>query len=227
MKIKKSNELLWLVGVFLTPLGVCLTMKSGFGLPIFAAPPYIIHHRLHHFHWLSHGLADLVFQAAMLILLVIVMKKFTKKFCYSFITTIIACAILDGWLFVFGGDGEFETLFARIAALVFGAIATSFSIACFYCTTLPEQVDEFFVEELSHKFRWKEFKVKISEDAVFFLLSLILAVVLNRSLHGLGIGTAMIYLVNEPLIRFFRHYLTKYFGHEPLFPKISHELSRE
>ncbi len=225
--IKKSNELLWLIGIILGPLGVCLTMKSGLGLPIFAAPPYIIHHKLHHFHWLTHGLADLVFQAIMLLILTLVLRKFTKKLLYSFVTTIVACGMLDLWLTVFGGDGEYESMTLKVIALVFGTLATSFSISCFMCTPLPEQVDEFFVEELSHKFKWKEYKVKLSEDAVFFVLSLILALALNRSLHGLGIGTAIIYLVNEPLIHLFKHLLSKVFGHESLFPRLTGELSRE
>lgn len=46
-KIKKTSELMWLLGMIFMSLGVCLCKKSGLGVSMIAAPTFILQEFLH------------------------------------------------------------------------------------------------------------------------------------------------------------------------------------
>ncbi len=217
----KANELLWLLGILLSSLGVCLTIKADFGLSIFAAPPYIIHHKLHSFHWLTHGMTDVVFQLAILLVMVIAVGKFKKKFFYCLVTTFFCALMLDIWVIAFGGDAPFATLAGRVTALTVGMLVSAMAFACFHKTTLPIQVDEYFIEEISEHFHKKEIGVKVADEIVFCIISFGLALGLNKSLHGLGVGTIVLTVFIEPFTFLFIKLFDGFLSCEPVFPKLS------
>lgn len=223
--MKKSNELMWLLGVVFCSLGICLTIKADFGLSMLAAPPYIIHHKLHEFHWFTHGMADWAFQAILLIVMIIIVRIFSVKYLLCFATTVICGEVLDLWVLLFGGDGPFEHMVVRIIALIVGELCTAFAIACFFRTTLPIQVHELVVTEIAERYELKESRVKYANDIFFLLLSVALAYFLNRSADGLGIGTIIITAVNAPLIHMFGSFLDKHFEYASAFPRFTRRVS--
>jgi len=225
-KITKCNELAFIVGTVLCALGVCLTIKSGFGLSMIAAPPYIIHHKIaHYIEWFTHGMAETVYHILILIALVIIVKRFNHRYLMCFAVALISAGLIDFWLFVFGGTEVFTSITARIISFALGEIFTAFAIACLFRTTLPLQVHELIVTEIADKFNIKEERVKFANDIILLFLSIVLALVLNHSLDGVGVGTVIITIVNAPLIRMFGHFLDKHFEFDAALPNITHKLS--
>ena len=225
-KLTRCNELSFIVGTVFCALGVCLTIKSGFGLSMIAAPPYILHHKIAHYaEWFSHGMAEALWQLFVMIVMVIAVERFNHRYLYSFGAAIISSVLIDFWLMIFGGIGVYSTLAARIICFIFGELITAFSIACLFRTTLPLQIHELIVVEISEKYKIREEKVKFANDILLLVISLALALLLNHSFDGIGVGTVIITMVNAPLIRMFGHFLDMHFEFESAFPKITEKLS--
>lgn len=217
-RIGKMNEVAWVLGIVLCALGVCLATKADFGLSMIAAPAYILHVGLVKvFPWYSQGTSEYVFQGVLLILLCIGIRRFKLRYLLSFVTAILFGIVLDGWFWVFGGNGAYETLELRIVAFVAGELFTGLAIAFFFRTKLPLQIYELVVTEVADRYKRKTSTVKQAYDITSLGLSLLLAFFVNRSFAGIGIGTIVLTIVNAPLIALFGKLLDRFFTFESLF----------
>ena len=201
-KEKMFNVINWCLGVVLCSLGICLCTKGGFGLSMIAAPPYILHIWLRgRFSWFTQGTAEYFWQAVILLVTAFSARRFRLKYLLSFLTALCSGFVIDGWLYLLGGNGLWSSMPVRIASFLLGMCITSLAIAFYFHTTLPLSAYELIVTELSERYSWDKTKVKQINDAVMLLLSVLLAVLLNGSLTGIGIGTVIITLCNATLIR--------------------------
>lgn len=217
-RIGKMNEVAWVLGIVLCALGVCLATKADFGLSMIAAPAYILHVGLVKvFPWYSQGTSEYVFQGVLLILLCIGIRRFKLRYLLSFVTAILFGIVLDGWFWVFGGNGAYEALELRIVAFVVGELFTGLAIAFFFRTKLPLQIYELVVTEVADRYKRKTSTVKQAYDITSLGLSLLLAFFVNRSFAGIGIGTIVLTIVNAPLIALFGKLLDRFFTFESLF----------
>jgi uncharacterized membrane protein YczE len=121
------------------------------------------------------------------------------------------------------GNDPFESMAIRIIAFIFGEISLTIAIAFFFRTTLPVQIYELIVNEISEKKNLEKNKVKQLYDVFMLVLSLALALVLNKSFQGLGIGTIIITIINAPLIKIFGDILDRVFSFESLFKRLRKE----
>ncbi len=219
-KISKMNEIAWVLGILLCTLGVALCTKANLGLSMIAAPIYVIHIKLvNFFSWYTQGTSEYIFQIALVFVTTAVCRRFRLKYVLSFITAILSGFALDFWLFLLGGNGMYETMPSRIIAFILGAAITSLAIAFFFRTNMPVQGYELLVSEIADKYKLNVDKVKMVNDICYLVLSVALALILNHSLQGIGIGTIIITLINAPLIAFFGKILDKIFIFDSLFKK--------
>lgn len=219
-KIGKMNETAWILGIVLCALGVCLATKADFGLSMIAAPAYILHVGLIKLlPWYSQGISEYIFQGVLLVLLCIAVQRFRARYLLSFATAVLFGAVLDFWFFVFGGNGAYEALPMRLCVFVISELVTALAIAFFFRTGLPLQIYELFVTELAKRYGWKSTTVKQLYDMSSLVLSLLLALLVNRSLTGIGIGTVIITVVNAPLIEWFGKQLDRIFVFDSLCSK--------
>lgn len=219
-KIGKMNEIAWVLGIVLCALGVCLATKADFGLSMIAAPAYILHVGLIKLlPWYSQGTSEYIFQGILLVLLCIAVQRFRARYLLSFVTAVLFGVVLDFWFWVFGGNGAYEAVPMRLLAFVISELVTALAIAFFFRTRLPLQIYELFVTELAKRYGWKSTTVKQLYDMSSFVLSLLLALLVNRSLTGIGIGTVIITIVNAPLIAWFGKQLDRMFLFDSLCPK--------
>lgn len=219
-KIKNMNEIAWVLGIVLCALGVCLMTKADFGLSMIAAPAYILHTGfIKIFPWYTQGTSEYIFQGVLLFVLCIALRRFRFRYLLSFVTAVLFGLMLDGWFFVFGGNGAYEELAVRILAFVAGELITGVAIAFFFRTRLPLQIYELVVTELSDRYGWKNTTVKQIYDIVSLFLSVALAFFVNHSMAGIGVGTVIVAAVNAPLIALFGKLLDKVFVFNPLFKK--------
>ncbi len=215
------NEAAWLLGIILCALGVCLCTKASFGLSMVAAPPYILHLKLSSVisEFFTQGTTEYIWQGFLLILLCFAIKKFRPAFLLSFVTAILFGLTLDMWLFIFGGGVMYSAIWQRIIAFILGELITALSIAFFFRTDMPLMIYELIIKEVSLKWGFSQGRVKFISDVSMLVLSFCLAVFLNHSFRGIGIGTIIITLVNAPLITFFSAILDRLFIFNSLFRK--------
>ncbi len=220
-KIGKMNEAAWVLGIVICTLGVCLCTKADFGMSMIAAPPYIFHLWLRDsFAWFTQGTAEYVWQGIILVIMCVAVRCFKPKYLLSFGTAVISGLSLDMWFLIFGGNGAYESMTARIIAFVFGELLTAVAIAFIFRTTLPVQIYELTVCEIADRYGLNKDKVKQVNDIVMLVLSVSLSLILMGGWHGVGIGTIVITLVNAPIIAVFGKLLDKLFVFDSRFPKI-------
>lgn len=220
-KIAKMNEAAWLIGTVLCALGRVLCTKSGFGLSMIGAPSYIIHLKLvKKLPFFTQGTSEYVFQALLLIVVCIMLHKLRIKHLFSFLTAVILGIVIDGWLLVFGGNAVYEALWLRIVCFVFGELFTALAIAFLFRSSMPLQMYEVFVVEISSKFNISQDRVKLWFDVSMLVLSVLLALLLNKNLEGVGIGTVIMTVVNAPLIMYCGKILDRMFIFDLRFPSL-------
>lgn len=226
MKIaKKMNEPAWLIGTVLCAFGVVLCTKADFGLSMMAAPPYIIHVALSKYlPWYTQGTSEYIFQALLLGILCVLVKKFRWKYLLSFLTAVFYGVVIDLWLWVFGGSAAFASFPGRVAGFICGELTISLSVAFVFRTYLPPQIAECLVVEVAKHYGRDVNRIKQINDMACLALSLILALTLTRGFTGIGVGTVVIVLVNAPLIRQWGKLLDRLFDFAPLFPALQRAL---
>lgn len=221
------NEAAWLLGNVLCALGVALCTKANLGLSMIAAPPYIFNQFfVKYLPWFTQGTAEYIFQAVLLIILCIAVRKFKPKFLLSFVTAVFFGKCIDMWLFIFGGQTPYDGIIMRIIALVLGEAITGLAIAFYFRTDLPLCIYELTVLQTSRKFGKSMDKVKVIHDYAMLALAIVSSLVLFHGFVGIGVGTIVITLINAPLIKMFGILLDKIFTFEPAFPKFTNALKQ-
>lgn len=222
MKInRKMAELAWVIGTILCAFGVAICTKSGLGLSMFAAPPYILHVRLREMlPWLSQGTAQYLFDGAMMAVMCVVIGRFRLKYLLSFVYGVIFGMAIDLWLLVLGGNSQYVTLAARILSFAVGTVTVTLAIAFMFRTYLPPQVPELVVVETTKRFHAQQPRVKLIVDFSCLAISVAMALLLTGKLTGIGAGTVVTALVNAPLIRMWSKVLDRFFGFEPMLPSL-------
>lgn len=220
-KIPKMAEPAWLIGTILCAFGVVLCTKASFGLSMMAAPPYIIHVAVSEFlPWYTQGTSEYVWQAALLLLMCLLVKGFKLRYLLSFATAVFFGLAIDGWLCIFGGSRQFHSLPLRILAFAIGLPCISLSVAFVFRTYLPAQIAEYLVMEVARHYGMKQTKVKQINDITCLLLSFGLSFLLTGEFTGVGLGTIVISLTNASIIGFWGRVLDRVFDFGPMFPRL-------
>ena len=221
-KIGKMNEWAWVLGVLLCSLGVALCTKAGFGLSMIAAPAYMLHIKLRTVSsFFTQGACEYFWQGFLLILMCLGIQRFRFRYLFAFVTAILSGLAIDGWLFLLGGNGVPASLVLRILFFVFGELFTTLAVALYFRTTWPLQIYELLVAEISDRYTLPIGRVKLVNDVMMLVISVALALGLNRSLDGIGIGTVIITLVNAFLIGMFGRLLDRFFSFETRTPRLT------
>lgn len=219
-KISKMNESCWLLGNLLCALSIALCTKSGFGLSMIAAPPYIFNQFLVKTSpFFTQGACEYIFQAVLLIIMCLIIRRFNWKYLLSFASAFIFGNMVDFSLWIFGGQEVYESMVMRIIAFALSEVITALAIACYFRTSLPLCIYELFVKAVSERFSLSTDSVKMLFDIGMLLLSVAATLLLFGRFVGVGIGTVIITLVNAPLIKLWGKVLDKIFTYEPRFPK--------
>ena len=203
-KLFTRNTVNWCLGMIICTLGLCFSTKSNLGLSMIGACPYILHVRLSQtWAWFTQGTAEYVWEAIVLAVLCLAVRRFRPKYLLSFATAVLVGFMIDGWYLLLGGNGAYATMPGRIAAFAAGMIVTACGVAFFFRTTLPQEVYEMAVTELADRYHWSKDKTKFGFDVTMLLTALALSFLLTGTLTGIGIGTVVMTLFNAPLIAFF------------------------
>lgn len=238
-KIGKVSELFWLLGMVFVALGVTICKKANLGLSMIAASSFVINEYITgFFSRFSVGMTDYLFQGLLLIILCVLIRRFSWRYLLAFAEAVIYGNVLNLFIFLFE-DVSFESVALRWVMLIVGCLTTALGVACFFRTYLPLQIYELFVSEFSRRFKLSINKVKWIFDFSLLALAALLAFTLfgdaksfdwstigYRSFHSIGLGTVVITLINSPVIALFGKILDRFFEPTPLFPKAVKYLKR-
>lgn len=233
IKLNKTAELMWLLGITFVAFGVAVCNKANLGVSMIAAPAFILSEALSPLlPSLNVGVTEYLIQGIMLLVLCVAVGRFNWRYLLAF-----GCAVLYGYtlnlfLWMLGGVSV-EGVALRWALLIAGDCIISFGVACFFRTYLPLEVYELFVSELASRFRLSVNKVKWGFDISLLAISALLAFLLfddagsfnwadiyYKSFHNLGLGTLVTTLINSPIIAFFGKTLDRWCEPDARFPRV-------
>ena len=214
------TELSYVLGILFLSFGTSLMTKANLGLSMVVAPAYLIHLKLSpYFSFITFGVASYLFQAVILIVLSIVLKKFKISYLFSFVTAVIYGFALDGFIFL-TKDIPAEAMVARIALFAAGILLSTFGIClCFHTYISPEAYDV-FVKDIACAKGYDIGKTKTVYDFSSLAISVILCVCFFGlfQFRGIGIGTAIAACVNGTLIGMYGKFLEKHFEFKDALP---------
>ena len=240
MKIKKSSELLWVLGTVFVALGVSICSKADLGVSMIAAPAFVLYEAIAPI-WsgFSVGMTEYIIQGLMLILLCLVVRRFDWRYLLAFAVAVLYGYTLNFFLWLLGGV-SFDEIWLRWVMLIVGDTVTALGVACFFRTYMPLQVYELFVAEVASRFRLNIHRVKLGFDMTLLALSVLLAVTLfgdvasfdwstigYTSFHSIGLGTILTTLINSPIIALMSKLIDRVFDPTPLFPALDRALRRK
>ena len=211
-KLTFSNELAYIIGLILLALGTVFMEKTDFGMSMVVAPAYLIYLKVSQtLTWFTFGMAEYSLQALILIIMMLVVRKFKFSYFFSFITAILYGVILDGFMWLF-------TLFAcegwpmRILFYAIGMLLCSLGVSLLFHSYISPEAYELFVKEISARFNFNIHKVKTVYDCTSLLVGVILSFTFFGLWHfeGVSLGTLFCALVNGFLIsrctKFYEHF---------------------
>ncbi len=215
------RELAFLIGIITMAVGASFMEHAGFGLSMVIAPAYLLHRALLPIAaWFSFGIAEVVFQAVLLVLLCLILRCFRFSYLFSFITSVVYGMFLDGAIFL--ASHLPYTMGVRVILYISGMVITSAGVAFICRTYIAPEVYELFVEKVSSKFHMPFYRMKIIYDCASCLLSIALSFLFFGwgEFIGVGWGTVVCALVNGILIGVFEKLYDRTWTFVDRFPKL-------
>ena len=90
MKKKCSTELAYVLGLMFVAIGVVLMEKADFGVSMVVAPAYLLYRALSPtWSFVTFGMAEYCLQAVLLLVMILILRRFRLSYLFSFITAVI------------------------------------------------------------------------------------------------------------------------------------------
>ena len=213
------TEIAYFLGLFLLAWGTALTVWGDFGLSMVVAPAYIIHVTVSkYWPWFSFGVAEYAFQAVILIVMVILLRKARWYYLLSFATAVLYGILLDAGTSVFHAVLPATQMEGyRLAAYIVGDLMVCAGVSMMFKTYIPPEAYELFVKEIGSRTGIKLHIFKTAYDCCSLIIAVGLSYILLGNLEGIGIGTVVCAFLNGSLIKGITGLLEKNFEFRDLF----------
>ncbi len=210
------SELAYIMGLVSLALSAALMEKADFGVSMVVAPAYLLHLKVSQYlPFFSFGMAEYTLQAVLLIVMVIVIRKFRLSYLFSFVTAVVYGFVLDLSMMCVAFIPS-ELLVVRIILYIFGLFGCAIGVSLLFHTYISPEVYELFVKEVSGIM-----KVNINKfKTIYDLSSCVLAIIMSFAFFGLWhfegvkIGTVVCALLNGVTIGMFSKLFDKFFVFE-------------
>lgn len=205
------TELAYILGISILALGTALMERADFGVSMVVAPAYLFYLKISEsIPFFSFGMAEYLLQGMILILMMIILKRFRLAYLFSFVTAVIYGFILDGAMWITAilpGTG----VAARIAFYVFGFLGCSLGVSLLFHTYISPEAYELWVKEMSRQRGIAIHRYKTGYDCVSCLIAVILSFLFFGFGHfeGIKLGTILCALCNGYVISRFTNIVEK------------------
>jgi len=207
------TEIAYIVGMIALAIGTAFMERANFGISMVVAPAYLIHLKLSEtLPFYTFGMSEYVFQAVLLILLSLVMRKFKRSYLFSFVTAVLYGITLDLAISLVSFL-PFSGMAARMMYYILGMMLCSVGVAFFFKTYISPEAYELFVRDVSDQYQISITKVKTVYDVVSCLIGVIMSFAFFGLWHfeGVKAGTIFCALINGWLIGKISAYLDQMF----------------
>lgn len=215
MKEKKLfvGELALFMGLIINSFANTLMVKSGFGISSISSVPYTLSLV---FDNITYGSWNYIFQCVLILILVLITKKFKVGYIVSFFLAI-----------VFGNMIDFCNIFIMqklpnniIYFLIsFSMLSVGMSLLL-KCKTPVLPIDT-FTRDLTEEFNINYKKVKTVFDLSCLATTIVLSVVFLKGFEGIGIGTVICALITGKVVSFVNSFVDEHFYFKPMLSKKS------
>ncbi len=219
------SEPLYIFATVLLAFAVATVTAADFGVSMVVAPAYVLSLYV---DFLSFGQAEYVVQGVLFIAFCLLMRKFRVSYLFAFASCLLYGLVLDLWRLIpiFVTPAETLGIWWRIAFFVVGELLTALSVAMFFKSYLPPQVNDYFVMGVSERYNIKRSFFKFCFDVGCLIVALVTSLCFFGGIRGVGVGTVIITAVNGFLIGAFSKALDALFEVKPLFPKLKEYFER-
>lgn len=207
------SELSYVFGLLSLAVGSSMMTVANFGLSMVIAPAYIVHLKLSElWSFVTFGMAEYIFQALLLVVMIVAVRKFKATYLLSFATAVIYGFFLDGFLTIMSLLGDVG-ITARIILYIIGLFLTALGVSFMFHTYISAEVYELFVKEVAQRYNIKITTIKIIYDYVSCIISVVMSFWFFGlwQLKGIGFGTVICALINGKLIGIISKYLDNHF----------------
>ena len=186
-------------GIVLDAAGVALITKSNFGITAVSALPYTLSQA---FPVLTYGTWYYCFQVSLMLLLVLLTRRFKKDYIIAFVVGFLFSFILDVASFLFGFWPD--TLPFQIVYFISGTLLLMIGVAFLINSSLPIMPQDLFTRDFSSLIGIPFKRVKTFFDVSCVVISCFIAFLAVGHLIGIGVGTLLSACINGYGISFFR-----------------------
>lgn len=200
MKSKRVfyTEAAYIIGIAVLALGTAFMERADFGMSMVVAPAYLLHLKVSQcFPVFSFGMAEYTFQALLLVILSLSLRKVRISYLFSFVTAVVYGFALDGAIFLAGFLPSLS-IWGRAACFISGMLMCSLGVAFLFHTYISPEAYELFVKEISDERGAGISTVKTVYDCASCLLGIIMSFAFFGMWHfeGVKTGTVFCALVN-------------------------------
>ena len=214
------TEIAYVLGLVIMAFAAAFTEKADFGMSMVVAPAYILHLKMSQvLPWFSFGVAEYCFQGVLVLITILVMRRFKLHYLFSFVTAVLYGTLLDLAMGILAPLPENNFLLRAVWYLL-GTVFCSFAVSLFFHTYISPEAYELIVKEVSRKLNCDINKVKTAYDCISTLLGVLMSFVFFGFgvFKGVKLGTVICALINGFLIGQFTRYLEKEFVFRDKFP---------
>ena len=200
------GELALAIAVVINSFSVVLMLYSGAGISAISSVPYAFSEVLTFF---SLGTWTYIFQAALILTLMILRRRFVPSYLFSFAVGFVFSELLDIyelWINVLPVN-----LGWRVVYFVISYLLICFGIALSNRCGLPIIPTDLFPRELTQITKISYPKIKITFDATCLIVTAGMTFLFLGHLKGLGIGTVLAALTMGKVIGIIGNWLDRHF----------------
>ena len=209
------GELALAIAVIINSFGVVLMLYSGAGISAISSVPYAFSEVL---PFLSLGTWTYLFQAALILTLMILRRRFVLSYLFSFAVGFVFSELLDLhelWINALPAELGWCVVYFIISYLLI-----CFGIALSNRCKLPIVPTDLFPRELAQITKISYPKIKITFDAACLVVTAGMTFLFLGHLEGLGIGTVLAALTMGKVIGIMgswldRHFVFDIYHHHP------------
>ena len=196
------TEMAYVLGIVILALGTALMEKADFGMSMVVAPAYLLHLKISQtLPLFSFGMAEYTLQAAILLLLGLVMRRFKLSYLFSFGTAVLYGVALDSVMLLTAAlpAGAFAL---RGAYYLLGMLLCSVGVSLLFHTYIAPEAYELFVKEVSAKTGIDIHRFKTLYDCVSCAVGVAMSFAFFGLWHfeGVKLGTILCALINGSII---------------------------
>ncbi len=220
MKKQFSTELAYILGIVTLGFGVAFMEKADFGVSMVIAPAYVLYRALSpHLPFFTFGMAEYCFQGLLLLVLMLLLRRFRLSFLFSFVTAVLYGLMVDLAMAVVRFV-PMDSPALRAVGFVAGFLLSAYGVSMFFRTYIAPEVYELFVKEMSAKTGIALPRFKTGYDVA----SCLLGVALSFACFGFGrfvgvkLGTVICALLNGATIGLFGRLHDRFFTFVDILP---------